>query len=274
MRHGGFDGRGEWEAKTVTGMRELVAGIAACRIVDLSSDVSTHADGPFRTELEVLEPGPGAAFFCQHVLPELVPEAVGRFRPEDFPDGAFLRHEMVRASVHAGSHVDAPGHYGPAGAGGRVNEAPLRSFIGQGFRWDVRDVPERVIGLRHVDPAARVADGVGPAGAIGLIHTGGAKAIGADVVEAFIDAGITVIGTDAASFDGPFPPMIEEYLATGDRDVLWPAHMLGRRRPYYQLERLHNLAALPEQGFLVIAFPVLIDGATAAWTRAVALVPS
>lgn len=255
-------------------MRELAAEIAACRIVDLSSDVSTHADGPFGTEIDVLEPGPGAAFFCENVLPKLVPDAVGRFGPDDFPDSAFLRHEMVRASVHAGSHVDAPGHYGPGP--GYVNDAPLRSFIGQGFRWDVSDVPERVVGLRHVDPTTRVAaaGGVGPSGAIGLIHTGGAKAIGADVVEAFIDAGITVVGTDAASFDGPFPPMIEEYLATGDRGVLWPAHMLGRRRPYYQLERLCNLDALPEQGFLVIAFPVLIDGATAAWTRAVALVPA
>lgn len=247
----------------MAGLDELVA---ACRIVDLSSDVGVHADGPFATGMEVLEPGPGAVFFCENVLPKLVPHAVGRFRPEDFPDSAFLRHEMVRASVHAGSHVDAPGHYGRAG--GRINEAPLRSFIGPGFRWDVSDVPERVIGLRHVDPSAL------PEGAIGLIHTGGAKAIGADVVEAFIDAGSTVVGTDAASFDGPFPPMIEEYLATGDRDVLWPAHMLGRRRPYYQLERLQNLDTLPERGFLVIAFPVLIDGATAAWTRAVALVPA
>jgi cyclase len=254
----------------VSGLGELAAEIAECRIVDLSSDVSTHADGPFATEMEVLEPGAGAAFFCENVLPTLVPDAVGRFRPDDFPDGAFLRHEMVRASVHAGSHVDAPGHYGPADGLGLINEAPLRSFIGKGFRWDVSEVPERVIGLRHVDPTPRAAG----AGAIGLIRTGGTKAIGADVVEAFIDAGITVIGTDAASFDGPFPPMIEEYLATGDRDVLWPAHMLGRRRPYYQLERLRNLDALPEQGFLVIAFPVLIDGATAAWTRAVALVPA
>ena len=67
--------------------------------------------------------------------------------------------------------------------------------------------------------------------------------------------------------------MIERFLATGDPSLLWPCHMLGRHRPYYQIERLGGLDRLPATGFLVIAFPVRIDKATAAWTRAVALVP-
>jgi cyclase len=74
-------------------------------------------------------------------------------------------------------------------------------------------------------------------------------------------------------FDGAFRPMIERFLATGDPSLLWPCHMLGRHRPYYQIERLGGLDRLPATGFLVIAFPVRIDKATAAWTRAVALVP-
>lgn len=249
----------------------LAAQIAACHIVDLSSDVGNHADGPFGTHVEVLEPGPGAVFFCENVLPRLAPHAVGRFGPEDFPDAAFLRHEIVRASVHAGSHIDAPGHYGPAADGEtrHINDAPLRSFIGPGLRIDVSGVTDRVVTLDHVNVAAIAA---GNAGAIALIHTGG-KAIGGDVVEAFLDAEIDVMGTDGESFDGDFGSMIDSYLDSGDRSVLWPAHMLGRHRPYYQLERLTNLQSLPESGFLVIALPVLIDGATAAWTRAIALVP-
>lgn len=254
----------------------LAEQIDACRIVDLSSDVGNHADGPFGTEVDALEPTPGAAFFCENVLPKLAPHAVGRFGPSDFPKEAFLRHEMVRASTHAGSHIDAPGHYGPADSGdpGYINAAPLRSFIGPGVMCDVSDVDEQVVTLRHIDVPARVREGIGAGrSGIALIHTGGEKAIGRDVVEAFLDAGIDVIGTDGASFDGPFAPMIDAYLDSGDTDVLWPAHMIGRSRPYYQLERLTNLAALPPSGFLVIAFPVLIEGATAAWTRATALVP-
>ncbi|MDT0303925.1 cyclase family protein [Streptomonospora wellingtoniae] len=258
----------------MTGIRSLARMIGSCSIVDLSSDVGNHAEGPFTTEVKPLEPEPGAQFFCDNVLPALAPHAVGRFTAEDFPDKAFLRHEMVTASVHAGSHVDAPGHYGPLADGGtgHINEAPLRSFIGTGLMCDVSGITGRVVGLEHIDVAARVKE-LESDGGVALIHTGGRKAISAEVVEAFLDAGVDVLGTDADSFDGPFQPMIDSYLESGDKSVLWPAHMLGRRRPYYQLERLHDLDKLPPSGFLVIALPVLIEGATAAWTRAVALIP-
>jgi cyclase len=67
--------------------------------------------------------------------------------------------------------------------------------------------------------------------------------------------------------------MIKRFLQTRDPGVLWPAHFLGRSRPYYQIERLRNLGSLPARGFVVMAMPVLIAGTTAAWTRAVAFVP-
>jgi cyclase len=105
-----------------------------------------------------------------------------------------------------------------------------------------------------------------------LLHTEREKAISAGAVTYLLDAGVQVIGTDADGFDGPFEPMIRRFLQTSDPAVLWPSHVLGRQRPYYHIERLRNLAALPAQGFLVSALPVLIEGATAAWTRAVALV--
>jgi kynurenine formamidase len=54
--------------------------------------------------------------------------------------------------------------------------------------------------------------------------------------------------------------------------VLWPAHFVGRKREYCQIERLANLGALPAPtGFTVHALPVRITGAGAGWTRAVAL---
>jgi kynurenine formamidase len=37
------------------------------------------------------------------------------------------------------------------------------------------------------------------------------------------------------------------------------------------MEKLHNLEALPATGFLVSCFPVKIRGASAGWTRAVAI---
>jgi len=38
------------------------------------------------------------------------------------------------------------------------------------------------------------------------------------------------------------------------------------------LEKLHNLEALPGDGFTIACFPVKIRGASAGWTRAVAIV--
>jgi kynurenine formamidase len=37
------------------------------------------------------------------------------------------------------------------------------------------------------------------------------------------------------------------------------------------MEKLHNLEALPPNGFEVSCFPVKIRGASAGWTRAVAI---
>jgi cyclase len=68
--------------------------------------------------------------------------------------------------------------------------------------------------------------------------------------------------------------MLEEQAATGDGAAAWPCHVLGRERPYYQLEGLANLEFLPASGFFVFAPPVKVRGATASWVRALALVPS
>src|SRR5215216_6119511 len=102
----------------------LARDLLACRIVDLSSDVHVHEKGPFETRIDVVEATEGAQRFAE-VVGQIVPEAAG-MQPEHFPSGAFLRHEMVTASVHAGSHIDAPGHYGPAddGSRGHINDAP------------------------------------------------------------------------------------------------------------------------------------------------------
>lgn len=253
----------------------LARSLLACRIVDLSSDVTDCPPGPFQTTVDVIEAADGAQIFCDKVAPFLVPQAAGEFSPEDFPGRSFLRHEQVSASVHSGSHIDAPGHYGMGqpGAGDFMSSAPLDAFVGAGIMLDVSGVPGWRVERSHVR-AAIESCGVSEFGeAIVLIHTEREKAISADVVADFLDAGVRVVGTDADGFDGPFEPIIERFLETRDPGVLWPAHFLGRSRPYYQIERLRNLASLPASGFLFIAMPVLIAGTTAAWTRAVAFVP-
>jgi cyclase len=98
------------------------------------------------------------------------------------------------------------------------------------------------------------------------------RGISDHAVEFLLDAGVKVIGTDAFGFDPPFHAMLDAYRTSGQKEVLWPAHMLGRRRPYCQIERLFGLAQLPaDHGFTVACFPIRLAGCGASWTRAVAI---
>ena len=45
----------------------------------------------------------------------------------------------------------------------------------------------------------------------------------------------------------------------------------GRDIGYCHIEKLHNLEVLPNDGFFISCFPHKIRGASAGWTRAVAI---
>ena len=92
-----------------------------------------------------------------------------------------------------------------------------------------------------------------------------------NATEFLVDAGVRLIGIDAWGLDRPFDVMAEEAKA-GDTAQLWESHVLGRTKEYCQIERLANLELLPARtGFTVYAFPYLVEGASAGWTRVVAI---
>jgi kynurenine formamidase len=80
-----------------------------------------------------------------------------------------------------------------------------------------------------------------------------------------------VTGTDAWSWDAPFIHTAQRFKETGNAALIWEAHKASRDIGYCHMEKLHNLEALPADGFLVSCFPVKIRGASAGWTRAVAI---
>ncbi len=86
-----------------------------------------------------------------------------------------------------------------------------------------------------------------------------------------LERGVRLTGTDAWSWDAPFVHTAERYRASGDAAIIWEGHKAGRDIGYCHLEKLHNLEALPGDGFTVACFPVKIRGASAGWTRAVAI---
>jgi kynurenine formamidase len=86
-----------------------------------------------------------------------------------------------------------------------------------------------------------------------------------------LERGVRVTGTDAWSWDAPFIHTARRFQETGNAALIWEGHKAGREIGYCHMEKLHNLEALPADGFLVSCFPVKIRGASAGWTRAVAI---
>ena len=86
-----------------------------------------------------------------------------------------------------------------------------------------------------------------------------------------LERGIRLTGTDAWSWDAPFVHTAQKYAQSKDAGLIWEGHKAGRDIGYCHLEKLHNLEVLPPDGFYISCFPHKIRGASAGWTRAVAI---
>ena len=86
-----------------------------------------------------------------------------------------------------------------------------------------------------------------------------------------LERGVRLTGTDAWSWDAPFSYTAKKVAETGNTALIWEGHKAGRDIGYCHLEKLHNLEALPPTGFIISCFPHKIRGASAGWTRAVAI---
>ncbi|OLB79505.1 MAG: cyclase [Actinobacteria bacterium 13_2_20CM_2_71_6] len=253
-------------------------------LIDLSTPVDATFWEPDPVVHEVLTPAAGAA----HMSSEMKEHFGIDFDPQVLPDGEFLNNDTLTLTVHTGTHVDAPAHYGSTTSYGNgiprtIDQMPLEWFWRPGFVLDLTDAP-----VGAVD-AARLAKALADIGYepqpldIAILKTGAERHLGtpryftdfagldASATHFLLDLGVRVIGTDAFSLDAPFGDIIARYRETGDRSVLWPAHFAGRDREYCQIERLGNLEALPPYGFRIACFPVKVARAGAGWARAVAL---
>jgi kynurenine formamidase len=83
--------------------------------------------------------------------------------------------------------------------------------------------------------------------------------------------GVRITGTDAWSWDAPFPATAWKFAETGNASIIWEGHKAGAVTGHCHMEKLHGLEQLPAAGFQVIGFPVKIKAASAGWTRAVAV---
>jgi len=253
------------------------------RFVDLSitleNDVIT--DPPFMRPKITYQTHADTVVELQHFFPGVTADQT--------PDGAgFAAAEMVTMSTHNGTHLDAPYHFHPTMNGGEraitIDEVPLDWCFRPGVKLDFRHFDDgHVVTAEEVAAElARIDYDVQPLDIV-LVNTraGGALGdpnfvnigcgMGYAATMYLTERGVRVTGTDAWSWDAPFSYTAAKVKETGDTSLIWEGHKAGRDIGYCHLEKLHNLEALPAHGFTVSCFPHKVKGASAGWTRAVAI---
>jgi len=209
-------------------------------------------------------------------------------KQDDLPDGAAWAVEHVEMTTHSGTHLDAPWHYHPTMNNGErantIDEVPLDWCFQPGVKLDFRHLPDGYVATAADVEAelARIGHVLQPLDIV-LVNTRAGNVYGQPgYLEAgcgmgyaatmhLLERGVRLTGTDAWSWDAPFPATAKRYAETKDASLIWEGHKAGRHIGYCHLEKLGNLHLLPPHGFMVSCFPVKITGASAGWTRAVAI---
>jgi kynurenine formamidase len=224
-------------------------------------------------------------------LPEFMAMLPGT-TPADYPDGEAAAAEWVTLTTHNGTHLDAPYHFhstmdkalGGAQRSTTIDEVPLEWCFQPGVKLDFRHLPDgHVVTADEVQQElARIRHVLRPLEIVVVNTRAGARygrpdyvasgcGMGHDATMYLLERGVRLTGTDAWSWDAPFVHTARKYEATRDASLIWEGHKAGREIGYCHLEKLHNLEALPADGFFISCFPHKIRGASAGWTRAVAI---
>lgn len=250
------------------------------QVIDLSKPIGFNRGDPLFMQVKIRHK--------RHAAARWLVRALGlpfKLMPADF--AGWADDTITRMGVHSTTHIDAPWHYGPT-SGGRpadtIEKIPLERCIGPGVVLDMtHKADDDPITPADMDAALDASGATLAEGTIVLIRTGrdtllGTKAywkrgtgMSAAATEWLLDRGVTVMGIDQWGWDLPFRAQIQKARATGDDTLFWEAHRVGQRRPYWHMEQLTNLGALPACGFEVAVFPLKIVGASAAPARVVAL---
>jgi len=203
-------------------------------------------------------------------------------------EGKGCASERCQITTHSGTHLDAPWHYHPTMNGGErawtIDEVPLEWCFGRGVKLDFRDKPDGYV-CSAADVEAeleRIGHTLQPFDIVLVNTSAGARyghddfvgrgcGMGREATLYLTGRGVKVTGIDGWSWDAPFSYTAKRIKETGDYSLFWEGHKAGAVRAYCHIEKLSNLEALPPTGFMVSCFPVKIEGASAGWCRAVAI---
>jgi kynurenine formamidase len=262
------------------------------QLIDLSVPITPQTAEPQPPEIQYIDHRHAAtelAAIATHLMRRQNPSGTATITEDAFRDGLGLANENLHLDSHAGTHIDAPWHFGPLTGdqpAKTIDQVPLDWCFGPGVVLDLRHKRAgELITPEDLEKALAVIGYAIQPRDIVLLMTGADKrfgcsdyfsahpGMGKDATLWLLDRGVRVIGIDGWGFDRPADAMLRDYLQTGDTASLLPAHMVGRDREYCHIEKLANLDKIPTPfGFWVSCFPVKIERGSAGWIRAVALV--
>ncbi|HET9645473.1 MAG TPA: cyclase family protein, partial [Burkholderiaceae bacterium] len=191
------------------------------RWVDLSLTLSEGASEDIPVKIEYFGHAAGAAHMSE----------IFGIEAAKLPAGLGWAGERVQLITHAGTHMDAPYHYGPRDRDGpapTIDQVKIDECVGNGVVVDVRDLADgESIGVDVLNERLRSTGTELQSGDIVLFLTGRDRywgrpdykdrgpGVAPAVVRQCVERGVHVMGIDAWGFDKPFKFMREEYAQTG-----------------------------------------------------------
>jgi kynurenine formamidase len=207
---------------------------------------------------------------------------------DQLPSGEGWAVEMLQISTHNGTHLDAPYHFHSTMNNGEraitIDEVPLEWCFNPGVKLDFRHMEDGYVATANDVEAElkRVDHDLQPFDIVVINTSAGAHygkddyllkgcGMGREATLYLLERGVRVTGTDAWSWDAPFAYTAKKFAATNDPSIIWEGHRAGIEIGYCHIEKLSNLESLPPHGFEISCFPWKIKGASAGYTRAVAI---